>query len=260
MFQMEEIGQAVTITMSRSPVNAISNEWLENFHKVLDAAEGRDSVSVVHIRSDQRVFCAGADLKQTATRFDMGTDVWVSDVRAIHSVFDRIEALPCVTLAEIHGAALGGGFELALSCDLRIAAIDAKIGLPEARLGLIPGAGGTQRLTRLCGPGVASRIILGCEVVDGAAACALGMVQWAVSPQELPARAGAIRERIAGLSAPALRVSKKCIHAQLDPNSNGFAMEIDSQRGLITSKEARSRVSAFLAERAARQSKKGEGQ
>jgi len=258
MFQVEVAGQAVIITMSRSPVNAISNEWLENFHKALDSIEGRDSVSVLHIRSDQRVFCAGADLKQIATRFDDGPDVWVSDVRAIHGLFDRIEALPFVTLAEIHGAALGGGFELAMSCDLRIAAANAQIGLPEARLGLIPGAGGTQRLTRLCGPGVASRIILGCDVVDGATACALGMVQWAASPQELSGQAVAIRDRIAGLSASALRVSKRCISAQGDPNSNGFALEIDSQRGLIASMEARSRVSAFLAGRASRQSKKGE--
>ena len=90
-------------------------------------------------------------------------------------------------LAEIGGAAMGGGFELALACDLRIAANEAKVGLPEVRLGLIPGAGGTQRLTRLCGPALANRLILGAEVLDGATAAALGVVHWSAPRAELAA-------------------------------------------------------------------------
>ncbi|MFZ8239034.1 enoyl-CoA hydratase/isomerase family protein, partial [Staphylococcus aureus] len=85
-----------------------------------------------------------------------------------HALFNRLEALEAVTLAVVDGPALGGGLELALSCDLRVASMRAKLGLPEARVGMIPGAGGTQRLPRLCGPGVAARLILGGEIVDGA--------------------------------------------------------------------------------------------
>ena len=132
----------------------------------------------------------------------------VQDVRRFHQLFDRIESLPCVTLAEIGGSALGGGFELALSCDLRMASTTAKLGLPEAKLGLIPGAGGTQRLTRLCGPGTAARIILAAEVVDGATACQLGMVQWAVAPDDLAAHAQALAQRVAELSACLLYTSR----------------------------------------------------
>jgi enoyl-CoA hydratase len=102
--------------------------------------------------------------------------------------------------AELGGAALGGGFELALSCDLRIAANEAKLGLPEVRLGLIPGAGGTQRLTRLLGKGLANRLILGAEVVDGATAHAFGLVQWSFPRADLSTRAAEVVKRIAALS------------------------------------------------------------
>ncbi len=125
---------------------------------------------MLHLRSDQKVFCAGADLKEVRERFDAadGPDRMYAYVAGIQRLYARIEQLPQVTLAEIGGAAMGGGLELALACDLRIAALEAKLGLPEARLGLIPGAGGTQRLTRLCGRSAASRLILGAEVIDGA--------------------------------------------------------------------------------------------
>ena len=114
-----------------------------------------------------------------------GPDRMYAYVAGIQRLYARIERLPQVTLAEIGGAAMGGGLELALACDLRIAAVEAKLGLPEARLGLIPGAGGTQRLTRLCGRPVAARLILGAETLDGAAARELGIVHWAVPRAEL---------------------------------------------------------------------------
>ena len=87
-------------------------------------------------------------------------------VRRFHEVYDHLAALPLVTIAEIEGHALGGGLELALACDIRIASHTAKLGLPETKVGLLPGAGGTQRLTRLCGEGIAARIILSGDVVD----------------------------------------------------------------------------------------------
>jgi enoyl-CoA hydratase/carnithine racemase len=168
-------------------------------------------------------------------------------VAAIQRLYFRIEALPQVTLAEIGGAAMGGGFELALACDLRIAANEAKIGLPEARLGLIPGAGGTQRLTRLCGPALASRLILGAEILDGAAAAGLGVVHWAVPRDELAQRATELARRIAGLPAAALSASKACIAAACQPGRGGFTDELEFTRSLLTDSETRQRVTAFLA-------------
>jgi len=150
-------------------------------------------------------------------------------------------------LAEIGGAAMGGGLELALSCDLRIAASDVKLGLPEARLGLIPGAGGTQRLTRLCGRTVAARLILGAEVIDGATARDLGVVHWAVPRAELPATAAGIAHRIAGLPADALACSKACIAAAGEDGEDGYRDELEATRRLLMSTETRQRVEAFFA-------------
>lgn len=251
MFVVEEIGKAVRLTMSRAPVNALNRELVQKFNQILDSLEAKEDLTVLHIRSNQNVFCAGADLAQVQTRFDMkdGADVMVSDIKELHELFDRIERLPCVTIAEIGGAALGGGFELALSCDLRIAADDAKIGLPEARLGLIPGAGGTQRLTRLCGPGVAARIILFCEVVDGATASELGMVQWAVPRDQLAQQAQTIVSQIEGLALPALRVSKRCIAQAAEHNPAGFEAELAGTHELMGTSEAQQRIADFFAQR-----------
>ena len=161
-----------TLTLSRPPVNAISEEWVRAFDAKLDELARGPRFTVLHLRSDQKVFCAGADLKEVHERMDGadGPDRMYAYVANIQRLYARIERLAAVTMAEIGGAAMGGGFELALACDLRIAADEAKIGLPEVRLGLIPGAGGTQRLTRLCGPALAARLILGAEILDGAAA------------------------------------------------------------------------------------------
>jgi enoyl-CoA hydratase len=251
MFKVEDQGRIVRVTMQRAPVNAINNAWVAGFNRVLDGIADNKDLAVLHLRSDQRAFCAGADLAQVQTRFAMenGADVMVEDIRGFHRLFNRIEALPCVTLAEIGGTALGGGFELALACDLRIASTQAKIGLPEARLGLIPGAGGTQRLTRLCGPGIAARIILACEVVDGATARELGMVQWAFAPGDLATEADALASRIAELAAPAVLVAKRCIAKVGTLAPDGFETELQGTHGLMATPEARTRIQQFFAQR-----------
>ena len=139
---------------------------------------------------------------------------------------------------------MGGGFELALSCDLRIAADEAKIGLPEIGLGLLPGAGGTQRLTRLCGRGVASRIILGCEPVDGRTAASLGMVEWSVPRAELQTEAAALAERLASLPDHAQRAAKRCIAAVGAPD--GFLLERELGGELLSSARTQQLIGAFL--------------
>ena len=248
MFQVQTADRVTTLTLSHPPVNAISEEWVRSFEAKLDALADAPC-TVLHIRSDQKVFCAGADLKEVRARMDMadGPDRMYAYVAAIQRLYSRIEKLPQVTLAEIGGAAMGGGFELALACDLRIAANEAKVGLPEARLGLIPGAGGTQRLTRLCGPALASRLILGAEILDGAAAATLGVVHWSAPRAELPARATEIAKRIADLPAAALAASKACIAAACQPGRGGYTDELEFTRQLLNNAETRQRVQAFLA-------------
>ena len=249
MFQTHIADGVATLTLDRPPVNAISEEWLRLFDAKLDELGARTDCKVLHIRSEQKVFCAGADLKQVDERMQIadGPDRMYAYVANIQRLYFRIEQLPFVTLAEIGGAAMGGGFELALSCDLRVAANEAKLGLPEVRLGLIPGAGGTQRLTRLCGRTIASRLILGAEVLDGAAACQLGLVQWAFPRAELRERAAEISQRIAALPAAALAASKACISAACDPGRDGYTDELDATRQLLSNEETRQRVEAFLA-------------
>jgi enoyl-CoA hydratase/carnithine racemase len=238
-----------TLTLCRPPVNAISTEWIAQLNTQLDQLDTRPDWTVLRLRSDQKVFCAGADLHQIRSRIDSpnGLDAMYLYVAAIQRLYARIEQLPRVTLAEIGGAAMGGGLELALSCDLRIAAEEAKLGLPEARLGLIPGAGGTQRLTRLCGRAVASRLILGAEVVDGATAAALGIVHWSAPRAQLATRATEIAQRISILPAAALAASKICIAAATEPGRGGFLDELEATRRLLKDDATRDRVAAFLA-------------
>jgi enoyl-CoA hydratase len=238
-----------TLTLRRAPVNAISTEWIEQFNNHLNQLDTRPDWTVLWLRSDQKVFCAGADLHQVRSHVDSvdGPDAMYAYVAAIQRLYARIEQLPQVTLAEIGGAAMGGGLELALACDLRIAAAEAKLGLPEARLGLIPGAGGTQRLTRLCGRAVASRLILGAEVVNGVTAATLGIVQWSMPRAQLAERATEIAQRISALPAASLAASKACIAAAAEPGRGGFFDELEATRRLLRNDETRDRVTAFLA-------------
>ncbi|MCB1383451.1 MAG: enoyl-CoA hydratase/isomerase family protein [Notoacmeibacter sp.] len=247
MITVEHDGATAIVTMARPPVNAIDPDFVLAFHECLDAIERAEPVVVV-LRSSTSVFCAGADLALIKGYFDQpdGPRSMAAYVQSLHVLFDRIEALPAVTLAVIDGPALGGGLELALSCDLRIASTRSRLGLPEARVGMIPAAGGTQRLPRLCGPGVAARIILGGELVDGTEALKLGMVQWAVETGILEHEANIIATRIAGLSPQSLALSKRCIAAFSDPARNGFDLEQAAPWPLMTSQEARMRVTKFF--------------
>jgi enoyl-CoA hydratase len=244
-------GAIATVTLARAPVNAIDAAFVTAFAEALDRAAA-DAVTVLVIRSDQKCFCAGADLAQIAGYFEQadGVDAMRAYVGSLHHLFDKLEALAAITLAVLDGPALGGGLELALACDMRIATTGAKLGLPEARVGMIPGAGGTQRLTRLCGPGISARLILGGEIVDGAEAERIGLVQWSAETNELDAAVAAIAERVGALSRQALLLSKDCIAAYHDPARDGFARELDAPAALIPTTEARTRVLDFFKRKA----------
>ncbi len=248
LFRLEEDDGVAVITMSRPPVNAINNDWIADFGDLLDTIDDREDLAVLHLRSDQKVFCAGADLRQVEERFGQkdGHLRFPEEVAGFQRLYRRIERLPYVTVAEINGPAMGGGLELALACDLRIAAEEAWLGVPEVTIGLIPGAGGTQRLTRLCGRGTAARMILTGDPVRGAEAVDLGLVQWAVPRTQLADTVAKLVRRLAGLSRPALRAAKSCIAEALRPGSEGFERELDATRHLMTTPEARRLVDAFL--------------
>jgi len=245
---IERAGRVVTVTLSRHPVNALNDEFIDRLEAVLDQVIKDEEVMVLHIRSDQKVFCAGADLALMQSCFGTleGPDVMLDLVVRMQRLYAKIEAAPLITLAEINGAAMGGGLEFALACDLRVAANEAKLGLPEVSLGLLPGAGGTQRLTRLCGHGVASRLILSGEVIDGLMAERLGVVQWSQPQSQLAEWTRELSARLAKAPRPALAASKRCLAAAGDPTRDGYAEEVAATRKLYQHPETRHRVSEFL--------------
>jgi len=248
MVLVERIGKVVIATLSRPPVNALNDELIEHLDAVLDQVIDDQGVSVLHIRSDQQAFCAGADLALMQSCFGTleGPDVMLDLVRRMHRLFARIESAPVLTIAEIGGAAMGGGLELTLACDIRVAALEAKLGMPEVGLGLLPGAGGTQRLTRLCGRGIANRLILGGEIIDGALAEHLGVVQWTQPRAQLAEWTSKLATRFAEFPRPALAASKQCMAAVGDPHRDGYAEELAATRKLYQHPETRRRVSEFL--------------
>lgn len=241
-------GAVAVVTLCRPPVNAISDEWIDSLNRVLDVIECREDVSVLWLRSKQKVFCAGADLALMSERFTdaSGLGLMIDLTRRMQAVYTRLEQIRQVTIAEIGGHALGGGFELALACDLRIVADTAKIGLPEARMGLLPAAGGTQRMTRLVGDALARRLILGAEVVPGSDAVALGLAHWSAPVANLEERARDIVERIAVLPAHALAACKRCVNAALEQNCTAFEVELQASASLLASETTQKLVHLFL--------------
>jgi enoyl-CoA hydratase/carnithine racemase len=221
---------------------------IEHLDAVLDQVIDDQEVVVLHIRSDQQAFCAGADLALMQSCFGTleGPDVMLDLVRRMQRLFARIESAPLLTLAEIGGAAMGGGLELALACDVRVAAVEAKLGLPEVGLGLLPGAGGTQRLTRLCGRGTATRLILGGEIIDGTLGERLGVVQWTRPRSQLAEWTRELAARFAQAPRSALAASKQCLAAAGDPHRDGYAEELAATRKLYQHPETRRRVAEFL--------------
>lgn len=236
------------IALANPPVNAIGKQFVTEFHAALDKAEAEGPLAALVIESRQRTFCAGADLSLVASLFDKpdGPLEMLDYVRSLHALFNRIEALPIVTIAAINGTALGGGLELALACDLRVIKESASVGLPEAKLGMIPAAGGTQRLTRLCGEGVAKRIILAGDIVNSQEALELGIVQYWASDKEFDGRVTALAEQVAGLSTSALGWGKRCIAAAVDPAVDGFDRELAAPLDAMRNKDTRDRVAAFF--------------
>ncbi len=251
MFSIAVEGASLVVTMARPPANAINEEWITGITKILDEHEDRDDISVIRFRSGLPLFCAGADIDLLAERLASADGIakMVEMVRRMQGVFARIERSPLVSIAEINGVALGGGCEWALSCDIRIASEAARIGLPEGKLGLLPAAGGTQRLTKLCGPTIARRLILGSEVLDGTQAAALGLVTWCCRADELSEKAGEIAKQIATTPKAALWANKRCISAAQDRNVDGYELEVDMTRALYKTPEAVQRLESFLAGR-----------
>jgi enoyl-CoA hydratase/carnithine racemase len=246
VFEVEIVESVATVTLNRAPVNAMNDAWVSDFHRVLDRVAGQGGWSTLLLRSGLKNFSAGADLQQMKNNFDLPPEVQAAVGGRYQELFDRIERLSQITIAEIRGSAMGGGLELALSCDFRIAAKNARIGLPEVTLGVIPGAGGTQRLTKLCGKSLASRLILGAEIISGEEACCLGLTQWSVDEADLESAARKHAARIAALPLHALSAAKECIAVASSASQRGYDLEVEKVRGLLGDLRTKALIEAFL--------------
>ena len=202
--------------------------------------------AVVLRGAGERAFIGGADLRDLA-RLD--PDSARDFIGALHEVCHGLRTLPVPVIAAIRGHCLGAGLEVAASCDLRVAASEAQLGLPEARLGLLPGAGGTQRLTRLCGTGVARRLILAGEAVSGSEAREFGLVQWVVPGGELDEFAARLAAQVGAMAPDALASCKRCLSIADGSMQHGMATEIHETIALLDNPDTRARVSDFLRKR-----------
>ena len=247
MFELHVADSIATLTLVRAPVNAMNDAWVEGFHKLLDELEPRDDWSILRIRSGLKLFSGGADLKQIEANFSQSIEVQSGPGERYQKLFARIEALSRPTLAELKGSALGGGLELSLACDMRFASEEAKLGLVEVKLGLMPGAGGTQRLPRAVGRATAMRMILSGETVTGAQALALGLVQWAVPAAEFDDKAEAVVRQFAAIEPHAAQAAKAAINAAFDTSRNGYTVERDNVKTCLAHPRTRELVGAFLA-------------
>ncbi|GAA1365314.1 enoyl-CoA hydratase-related protein [Arthrobacter rhombi] len=242
-------GAIGTITINRPTVrNALSNKVLEEVGEVLDAWEDDDAIgAVVFTGTGEKAFIAGADIGQLA-----GYDMAHGLAAHMQRLYDRIEDYPKPTIAALNGVALGGGLELAMSCDIRIAADTARMGLPEATLGVLPGAGGTQRLSRLVGTGRAVEMILTSRIITAAEAERYGLVTAVVPAGELPGNAAATAQTILSKGPLAVRLGKVVIRqgAETDQKT-GLLLERLAQTLLYTTGDKAEGAAAFLGKRPA---------
>jgi enoyl-CoA hydratase/carnithine racemase len=215
-----------TIRLDRPKMNALNVQVQEEIRTVAPEATANDEVRAVVIYGGEKVFAAGADIKEMA---DMSYADMVKRSGPLQSSLSAVAAIPKPTVAAITGYALGGGCELALCADYRIAAEDAKLGQPEILLGIIPGAGGTQRLSRLIGPSKAKDLIYTGRFVDAAESLSLGLVDKVVPAAEVYSAAVAWASQFSRGAALALRAAKEAIDSGLGVDLH-TGLEIERQQ------------------------------
>jgi len=230
--------------------NAISTTLLHQLRKSLDSIYFDKSVRVLILRSTTiGSFCAGADLAERRTMTQIQVNKFLSDLR---DTLGKLESLPMPTIAAIDGPALGGGLELSLSCDLRVAGHDVtKIGLPETSLGIIPGAGGTQRATRILGPSKAKDLIFTARMLTASEALEWGLVNYVSSPGITAfEHALELAAAIAKNAPLALRAAKQAISRSEDlALEAGLDFERASYESLLTSRDRMEALEAFREKR-----------
>ncbi len=241
-------GQVALVELDNGPLNLVTGAMMEQLDEALDAlAADADTRAVVVAGAGERAFCAGSDVKEferLAGRVAQGKLLYEK------YVYRKLAELPVPTIAALDGDALGGGLELALCCDLRVAGEGARLGMPEVRLGVMPGSGGTQRLPAVVGPARAKELILVGELIDAHRAEQIGLVN-AVAPAG-GARAAAFElgAKIAQRGPVAVREAKRLIERARDHDLDaGMAAELDASERIFRSDDMLEGARSFFAKR-----------
>ena len=233
-----------TIRLARPPMNALSAQVQQEIRAAAHEATTRQDVRAVVVYGGPKVFAAGADVKEMVA---WSYQEMVDRSAALQASFTAVARIPKPTIAAITGYALGGGCELALCCDLRIAGDNAKLGQPEILLGIIPGAGGTQRLTRLVGPSRAKELIFTGRFVDAEEALRIGLVDRVVAPDDVYTEAVALARTLATGPAYALRAAKEAIDRGLEADlDTGLEIERVQFSALFATEDRAVGMASFI--------------
>lgn len=241
-------GRVAIVTLNRpDAANALSLALVGGLRDAFTEISGREPAAVVLIGAGDKAFCAGADLKE---RLGFTVETTRSFLDQLGGAFDAIAAFPRPVIAALNGVALGGGLELALACDLRLAAIGVSVGLPEVRLGIIPGAGGTQRLTRLVGPAIAKELIFTGRRIDAERARELGVVNGVVPRENLLDAAIALASEIGEAAPLAVAAAKRAIDQGLPlPMAEALAVERAAYEVCLSSEDRNEGLRSFADKR-----------
>jgi len=233
-----------TIRLNRPPVNALNEQLIAELAETAAAADGSDEVRAVIIYGGERAFAGGADIRQMA---EIGYPAAAAWSGRLHAALSLVAAIGKPVAAAITGFALGGGLELALAADFRVAGEGARLGQPEIQLGIIPGAGGTQRLSRLVGPARAKDIVFTGRMVKAAEAHEIGLVDQVVPDDGVYAAAQDMMKRYAAGPALALRAAKQAIDHGLDVDlATGLQIERAQFAALFGTEDQRVGMRSFL--------------
>ncbi len=233
-----------TIRLDRPKMNALNVQVQEEIRAAATEATDRDDVKAVVVYGGERVFAAGADIKEMA---DMSYTDMVKRSGGLQSAFTAVAKIPKPVVAAVTGYALGGGCELALCADVRFAADDATFGQPEILLGIIPGAGGTQRLTRLVGPSKAKELIFSGRFVKADEALAIGLVDRIFPADQVYAEAVAWASQFAGGATYALRAAKEAIDKGLEVDlETGLEIERQQFAALFATEDRTIGMTSFM--------------
>ena len=250
--KVEQDERVAIVTLDHPPVNALSQQLLEELEAEYDRLDREDEVRAIVIRGEgEKAFVAGADITEfPALREQVEEAAAGGSARGIQKLAARMDAGRTPVVAAIHGYCLGGGLELAMACDIRIAAEDAQLGQPEIKLGLIPGGGGTQRLPRLVGHGRALYLNLTGDPISGAQAYEWGLVEKAVPREQLLDTALELAKTLSQRSPFAMGVIKELASETRDlPLSEGMRREAQGFMRCISSEDGAEGVVAFLEKR-----------